>query len=184
MSALGLGLSLGHIGAGLRLAVIPRARAMVNIRRAVDPDHAWSATRGLRHRRGRLMRPGRLRRSGSSRRCRCRSRCRRSRRCRSLCLRRLRRFLSLPRSSACIGRKPGLYALMPTTCALLAWSTCIRPILTEPRGSRRRLGHRHLREHEPNRNRHQPNHCLHKRSRNEILCQTAVHSTAKSYAKP
>jgi hypothetical protein len=159
MRAFGLRISLGHVRPFLGLTVISRPIAVVDVARRIHPYQARTASRRLRHRRG-LRRWGGLRRWRRSRsRCRgwgrSRSSLRRRRRSRgwSLCRRRSTR------------RIPLLHTLMSPASPLFAGGSRIRPIFTLSSRSGGCLSHRHLRRQKPCRNRHQPSHRLHKRSR-------------------
>ena len=177
MSALGLGIGLGHIRPFLGFAVVVRPVAVVDVARRIDPNQARTASRRLRHCSS-LRRRGRLRRwswSRSSRRSRGWSLCywRWSRRRGRGCCRSLR----LCRRSR---RVPLLHALMPPTCPLFAGGCRIRSILALTGRACRCLRRHHLRGKKPRRHRHQTNRYLHKRSRQKFEFHGP--NTAKSYA--
>jgi hypothetical protein len=167
MRPFGLRIGLTHIQSSLGLAVISGSIAVIDLAIGVNPNHAWTATRCLRHcgslrGRRRLGRLGRRRSwswSGHLRGCRT-GRCHgtwcnhRGRRCRRS-LRRRRSF----------GRIPLLHTLMPPASPLFAGGRRISSILALSGRSRRRLSHCYLRRQKPRCYRHPTNRCPHKRSR-------------------
>jgi len=168
MGPFGLRIGLGHIRPFLRLAVISRPIAVVDVARRIHPHQTRSASRRLRHRRSlrswrrlsRRSRSSRCSRSWSGRRLRSRSR-----RCSWSCSgRRLRS--SLCRRSR---RIPLLHTLVPTASPLFAGSRRVSPVFTltgrSGRCSGRCLSHRYLCRQKPRRNRHKTNRYLHMHSR-------------------
>ena len=118
----GLGLCLSHVLPFLRLAVIARAGAVIDIRGRVEPHHACSATGCLCHVGG----GGLCRTSRSWGRS-----CSRSRRgCRRCCRSRsASRALRGGWRSTGIGSKPRLYSFMTAACAGLLGSTGVTAVL-------------------------------------------------------
>jgi hypothetical protein len=157
---------------------------VIDLAIGVNPNHAWTATRCLRHcgslrgrrRLGRLGRRRSRRWSGHLRGCRT-GRCHGTwcnhwgRSCRG----------SLRRCSS-FGRIPLLHALMSPASPLFAGGSRISSILALSGRSRRRLSHRDLRRQKPRCNRHPTNRCLHTRSRQTFELRGPI--TAKSYAIP
>ena len=138
MIALGNRIGLGHVLAGLGLAIPPIRGAVVHLAGAIHPDETRSAAGCLSHARSGTALRGGGRLSGGRRRCssRCRS-------CRWRCSRSRRR--SCRRRRAARARVPVLNTLMAVACAAFGGARPVGAVLTQARracgsaGRRRRL---------------------------------------------